>query len=186
MGLGVSPIVRPWDDLASAMQVPSYYGLEPVSSDPVRASPVQYPSGGIIYFEDGHSWDRLKSAFILMGVNLDEREYGVFQGQSQDPVRERYLDQVRITSKAGLGQLFGIGKELEQIPTQPISIESYIMQFFNEQNAKWNGRDSEFRLSGTAGGDGDWAKERLAFGFMVENQYWGVYRLWSRAWLITK
>jgi hypothetical protein len=121
-----------------------------------------------------------------MGVNLDEREYGVFQGQSQDPVRERYLDQVRITSKAGLGQLFGIGKELEQIPTQPISIESYIMQFFNEQNAKWNGRDSEFRLSGTAGGDGDWAKERLAFGFMVENQYWGVYRLWSRAWLITK
>jgi hypothetical protein len=88
----------------------------------------------------------LKSAFMLMGVNLDEREYGVFQGQAEHPVHERYLDQVRIASKGGLGQLFGIGKELEQIPTQPISIENYIMQFFNEQNATWQ----IFRPSGPA------------------------------------
>jgi hypothetical protein len=26
----------------------------------------------------------------------------------------------------------------------------------------------------------------VAFGFMVENEYQGVYRIWSRAWLVTK
>ena len=36
------------------------------------------------------------------------------------------------------------------------------------------------------GGDGDWAKESLCFGLMVENGYQGVYRIWSRAWLVTK
>jgi hypothetical protein len=34
------------------------------------------------------------------------------------------------------------------------------------------------------GGDGERAKESLAFGFMVENAYYGVYRIWSRAWLV--
>jgi hypothetical protein len=36
------------------------------------------------------------------------------------------------------------------------------------------------------GGDADWAKESLAYGSMVENAYRGVYRLWSRTWLVTK
>ena len=85
-----------------------------------------------------------------------------------------------------MGHLFGIGEELAQIPPQPASIGTYIQQFFSEQDAKWNSRSSDYSLRGTAGGDGDWAKERLAFGFMVENEYWGVYRRWSRAWLITK
>jgi hypothetical protein len=41
-------------------------------------------------------------------------------------------------------------------------------------------------IGGTFGGDGDWAKERLCFGVMVENSSWMAYRIWSRAWLITK
>ena len=41
------------------------------------------------------------------------------------------------------------------------------------------------RLRGLFGGDGDFAREELAFGFMVENDYHHVYRIWSRAWLVT-
>jgi hypothetical protein len=41
-------------------------------------------------------------------------------------------------------------------------------------------------LRGTLHGDGDWAKEKLAFGFMIENGSNGVYRVWSRPWLVTK
>lgn len=41
-------------------------------------------------------------------------------------------------------------------------------------------------LSGTLGGDGDWAKEHLGFGFMVENVSHRIYRLWSRPYLVTK
>jgi hypothetical protein len=49
--------------------------------------------------------------------------------------------------------------------------------------ARWAFTD---KLSGTLGGDGDWAKESLAFGFLVENSYWAVYRVWSRPRLVTK
>jgi hypothetical protein len=31
-----------------------------------------------------------------------------------------------------------------------------------------------------------WAKETLGFGLMVENAYQGVYRVWSRPWLMAK
>ena len=129
----------------------------------------------------------LDGAFSCMGVHLDERDYAVFQGQSGNFMRDRYLDQVRIASNRALGHLFGIGAaELAQIPTQPVSIGDYIRQFFAEQNYKWTDWSSDYSIHGVAGGDGDWAKEVLGFGFMVENGYWGVYRLWSRAWLATK
>jgi hypothetical protein len=42
------------------------------------------------------------------------------------------------------------------------------------------------KLTGTFGRDGDWAREALCFGFTVENAFHGVYRIWSRAWLVTK
>lgn len=106
----------------------------------------------------------------------------VIARQSEDPRRDRYLDQVRIASRHGLGQLFEPGSELGALPKQPIPVEEYLRQFIAEQQAKW----TSGRLRGTAGGDGDWAKERLAFGFMVENAYWEIYRMWSRPWLITK
>jgi hypothetical protein len=56
------------------------------------------------------------------------------------------------------------------------------------ETVKWNEprHTFSFRLSGTFGGDGYWAKESLCFGFLVENNYRGVYRIWSRAWLVTK
>ena len=42
------------------------------------------------------------------------------------------------------------------------------------------------RIDGKMGGDGDYAVEELSFGFMLENEYNQVYRIWSRAWLVTK
>ena len=41
-------------------------------------------------------------------------------------------------------------------------------------------------LAGMFGGDGDDSREKLSFGRMVENGYHHVYRIWSRAWLVTK
>ena len=38
--------------------------------------------------------------------------------------------------------------------------------------------DSEgYTLANYLGGDGDWAKEGLAFGAMIENAYLGIYRV---------
>jgi hypothetical protein len=182
MGLGGPMVVRPWDDPLKVLSGPNYYGLEPLQNDPVRAAPTQDPDGGVIYF-DQTSKERLDTALSVMGVRLDEREYAVIQGTAPDPLQDRYLDQVRIFSRGALGHLFGVGEELAQIPQQqPVPVGDYIQQFMSEQDQKW----SSYDLDRAGGGDGDWAKGRLAFGFMVENGYWRVYRLWSRVWLITK
>ena len=42
------------------------------------------------------------------------------------------------------------------------------------------------KLAGVLGGDGNFTQEKLSFGLMVENAYYHVYRIWSRAWLVTK
>jgi hypothetical protein len=183
MGIGGPAIVRPWDDPVEALLRPNYYGLEPRDSDPVRGAPTQYPDGGVIYFDERISWDLLRSSLLVMGVRFDERDYVVIAGSATDPVRQRYLDQVRIASRDGLGTFFEVGQELAAIPRQQqVPVEGYIQQFLAEQRTKWTWQ----RMRGTAGGDGDWAKEWLAFGFMVENWYWRIYRMWSRPWLVTK
>jgi hypothetical protein len=182
MGIGAPMIVRPWDDPLRALSGPNYYGLEAPETDPVRGAPTQYAGGGVIYFDENVPWERLEIALSVMGVRFRELDYVVIARQADDPMRDRYLDQVRIGSRHGLGQMFEPGPELGQLPKQPVPIEGYIQQFMAEQREKW----TSFALRGTAGGDGDWAKERLAFGFMVENAYWQIYRMWSRSWLITK
>ncbi len=188
MGLDVQPVIRPWDDPVEAVTTPSYYGFETRETDPVRGTPTQEASGGVIYFDDGISRRHILTALFVMGVNLHEREFVVFQGPAGDTVGERYLDQARIMRKGALQYLFRPGPEAADLPVQPVTMGDFIRQFIDDQRKKWNDPRYTFsdRLSGTFGGDGDWAKELLCFGFMVENSYWGVYRLWSRAWLVTK
>ncbi len=183
MGLDGPLVVRPWDDPLKVLSGPNYYGFENGESDPVRGAPTQYAEGGVIYFDADRSWDLVAPALSLIGMHLAMRDFAVFAGAARDPIADRYLDQVRIVSRHGVGHIFGLGKELADIPAeQPLTLEGYVQQFLAEQQEKW----SWSNLRGTAGGDGDWAKERLAFGVMVENWYWRVYRLWSRPWLITK
>jgi hypothetical protein len=107
MALSVTPILRPWDDPVQAMSIPDYYGLEPVRMDPLGAAPLTDALGGVIYFDQARPQEWLDGAFSCMGVHLDERDNGVFQGQSSNFMRDRYLDQVRIASKRALGHLFG-------------------------------------------------------------------------------
>jgi hypothetical protein len=133
MALGITPVVRASDNLARAMNVPNYYGLEPVSTDPVLAAPTQYPNGGVIYFDSGWKWEIIEAALSLIAVRFNEREFGIFQGEAREPIRDRYLDQVRIASKDALIELFRVGTGIRQIPDQPIPIGAYIQQFFREQ-----------------------------------------------------
>ena len=69
-----------------------------------------------------------------------------------------------------------------ELVSQKLTLQEAINTFLADQQERYRPGD----LDGCLGGDGDWAKERLAFGFMVENAYWGIWRVWSRAWLITK
>jgi hypothetical protein len=46
----------------------------------------------------------------------------------------------------------------------------------DEQEERY-GQGMSGELSGTFGGDGDWAREALCFGLLIENADLGVYRL---------
>jgi hypothetical protein len=184
LGLGVPLIVTPYTSAPSG----GFYGLDASAHDPFHAAPTQEPCGGLLYFDDAVDLQRLHNALAVIGVHGPRTDYTVFAAQANDPVAERYLDQVRIISKAALGHFFGLGAEAGALPDQQVPLGDYVERFIAEQKAKWNDPKYTFsrRLDGTLGGDGDWAKESLAFGFYVENTSWGVYRLWSRPWLVTK
>lgn len=187
-GLGAPLVIRPWDDPLKIHERQDYYGFQERDFDPVRGAPLTEPTGGTIYFNDDIEADDLRTILRVMQIKVHEQDYVVFAGASKKPNSDRYLEQARIMSKRAVRFLFGAEKEVSSLPDQPIPVGEYIAQFVAAQRHKWNASDRSYswRLSGTFGGDGDFAKESLCFGFMEENRPYSVYRIWSRAWLVTK
>lgn len=72
--------------------------------------------------------------------------------------------------------------EYHNFQPQQLTQEEALFAFFEEQRDAYSGG----RLDGLFGGDGDYAYESLCFGLMLENAYHKVFRVWSRAWLVTK
>lgn len=180
-GFGAPAIITPYGGPPEG----SYYGYHGPHVHPFLNAPLTESRGGTLYFDDDTTSESLSAALQLMGLR-DMKEYAAYAASSADPPRERYLDQLRIVSKWALASLFEAASP-EPLPQQALDIAEAILGFVAAQKAKWNDKWAfSAKLAGTAGGDGDWAKESLAFGFHVENTYWGVYRVWSRAWLVTK
>jgi hypothetical protein len=188
LGLDAPLIVRPWDDPLKALSGPNYYGLDAQETDPIRAAPTNLPEGGVVYFHATTSDDDLRTVLSLMGLQQARRDFAAFKGDAADTQRERYLTQLRLVTKAALHQFFGAGAHIGALADQELTMEEAVLAFLKEERSRWNDPPWGFsgKLSGTLGGDGDWAKEALAFGFLVENSNWGVYRVWSRPWLVTK
>lgn len=187
-GLGLSGpfMLRPWDDPATA-NPGQYYGFQPHTGHPLHDAPLNSTSGGVIYFDDGRQEDELLAACRLLSIRLNEKQYAAFLEESSDPLQDRCLVQLKIVSRFSLKYLFQAidEKQSAEFPEQPLTIGELLAAFLRDQEAHWgSGMSSELR--GCMGGDGDWAKEALAFGLMVENDYHGIYRIWSRAWLVTK
>lgn len=176
-GLGVPSIITPYSGPAES----TYYGFHEQSAHPFLNGPLTESTGGTLYFDDNVAFESLHAALELMGV-YQTLDYVAFGESCTDSKSERYLDQMRLVSRIALEPVFG-ATITDPKPQQTLNILEATAAFVSAQKQKWN--DSSI-LAGRAGGDGDWAKESLAFGFHVENTYWGIYRVWSRAWLVTK
>jgi hypothetical protein len=180
-GLGAPAIIRPYGGPPQH----SYYGLDEPQAHPFLNGPLAESSGGTLYFDDNTSVQTLQETLRLMGV-YETLDYVAFGKSSSNPMSERYLDQMRLVTRSALASIFGATSP-EPPPQQTLHAPAAICAFITAQRSKWNdGYAFSSKLAGTAGGDGDWAKESLAFGFHVENTYWGIYRVWSRSWLVTK
>ena len=170
-----------WED---AERRTAFYDFHPHSAHPFAGAPRTEAEGGAVYFDDGCRPDDLAAIWRLLGLRVKETDYAAFVHESQDPYRDRYVTQLRIVSQFAMRHLYGALERDEQLPTQPLALGDALAQFVTYHQEEFEA--GRYDLTGTLGGDGDWAYESLAFGFLVENAYHHVYRIWTRPWLITK
>jgi len=117
------------------------------------------------------------------------KDFAVFTTESEQPGKDGYIMQMRVVSKFGLRFMFNAltDTEYEKFPEQKLTIVEALWSFIERERERWGSSFMDDKgLGGMFGGDGDFAQEELAFGLMLENDYHGVYRIWSRAWLVTK
>lgn len=184
MNLGNTPILRPGDTLESAFGAMTYYALQAHSPDPLHDAPLTDGGGGTAYFDARANDDDVTSLLRLMEVQTGAANFAAIRTDAGQPQQQRYLRQLRIVLPGALGALFNAAYAPELVE-QPCTAGAAIAAFIADERERF-GTGMSPKIAGAFGGDGDWAKEALCFGFMVENAYHGVYRIWSRAWLVTK
>ncbi len=164
------------------------YGYQRHSLEPIRGDPPQEESGGLVYFGNGVKQEDFSGFLRMMGVKADDKDYAAFVQESSNPVEDRYFKQMRLMSKFGLRFMFGAidNREYDTFKKQELTIGESLWEFMEAEKGRFGTSFGDRRIEGKMGGDGDCAREELSFGFMLENEYHEVYRIWSRAWLVTK
>jgi hypothetical protein len=187
MGLDVPFVVRPWDN-PLGVSPQRFYGLDPASFDPFHGAPTVGAGGGTVYFGSRHLQQADFDVMLrLLEVQTNAKFYAVFLATSEKTQEDRFLTQIRLVSAEALQRIYNVEGLPETLPwvQQTIPLKDLLWRFIGIEIETY-GLGMSPTLYGTFGGDGDWAKEELCFGFMVENNDLGIYRLWSRAWLVTK
>jgi len=166
------------------------YGYqERFRENPIKSAPSQEPTGGIVYFGSHITKADFEALLRVMQVKSDSKDYAIFLAESKQPGKDGFVVQMRIVTKFGLRFMFGAinDNEYDKFHDQGLTIGEVLWGFIQQEIERWGTSWMDDKgLHGKFGGDGHFACEELAFGFMMENEYHGVYRIWSRAWLVTK
>lgn len=184
--------VQPGDLTKFTPQGNGTYGYQNwLTGNLFKAAPSQEESGGVIYFGNNIARDDLIALLRILDIKGEWSDYAAFIAESEIPGKDGYLVQMRIVTKFALRFMFGAISEAEydRFPKQQLTISEALYLFIKKECERWGTvfwEDEKNGLRGLFGGDGNYAREELAFGFTVENSYHGVYRIWSRAWLVTK
>ncbi len=172
------------------------YGLQGGLVDPFHMGEIMEAAGGVVFFGPPKHREDFMGMLRVLGIantNLDVGDahnchYWAFVKDSEQPGEDGYLRQMRVVHRFGLRFLFGAIGDVgyDEFPDQPISLPDFLWAFIQDQVKLYGTGFTNQELAGTFGGDGDFAREALSFGLMIENSYHKVYRIWSRAWLVTK
>jgi hypothetical protein len=135
--------------------------------------------------EGGPASGDLAAALRLLGVPADATDYAAFVSHAKKPSEERYVTQLRIVRRVALAALYDAltEPELRSFPRQPLMVGELISKFIETEQATW-GTGLSPKLRERLGRRNQRFRATLAFGLMVENAFYGVYRVWSRAWLL--
>lgn len=187
--------IQPGDLSRSVPYGNGVYGYQSrEGSNQFTSAPSQEECGGVIYFGNGVAKEDFEALMRILNIQpahvvKSSKDFAVFTAESKQPRKDGYLSQMRTVSKFGLRYMFGVitNAEYEKFPEQEITIVEALWAFIEAERERWGTSFMDNKgLDGKFGGDGDFTREELAFGFMPENDYHKVYRIWSRAWLVTK
>jgi len=164
------------------------YGYQNSSLEPIKGDPPQEETAGLIYFGNRVKREDFDGFLRMMNVRTEDKDYAAFVQESSNPVKDRYFRQMRLMSKFGLRFMFSAinDEEYDSFKEQGLTIGEALETFINYEKEKYGTSFGDPRIEGKMGGDGHLAREELSFGFMLENEDHQVYRIWSRAWLVTK
>lgn len=179
LAMAAPAIYTPYSDAPE----PGYYSGTGTITHPIKSAPINDDAGGVIYFSRHVPADEIVVALDLFGFRSLIKDYALFISGTKDPRADNFLDQMRIISHDALRHFYRA--DTSSLTNQKLDAGEAVGRFMEWQAEKWENSRGTI-LAGCLGGDGDWAKERMAYGAMIENSYWGVYRVWSRAWLVTK
>lgn len=184
------PQVQPGDLTKFAPHGNGVYGYqEQFDSNPLTSAPPQEASGGVVYFGSRIAKADFQALLRILEVDVKSKDYAVFVAESEKPGKDGFIAQMRIVSKFALRFMFDVlaERDYESFPQQQLTVGEALEAFVEHEARRWGTDWMEDRgLYGKFGGDGDYACEELAFGFMQENEYHHICRIWSRAWLVTK
>lgn len=164
---------------------PDLFSLTAHQSNPFLEAPITEPTGGTLYLDGEPDVDRLVATLSLLGVTTDATDYAAFATDARKPSEDRYLTQLRIVRRVALTALYDAlsEAELRSFPRQALTVGELVHKFIECEQQKW-GTGLSRKLTDHLGRAGERFNATLAFGVMVENAFYGVYRLWSRAWLL--
>ena len=187
--------LKPGDLTRFAPQGTGVYGYQaPAGATPFVAAPPHEDCGGLVFFGNDVVADDFHGMLRLLGISGKWKgadKYAVFTTTASVPGAEGYLAQMRIVSDFALQFMYRAlnEQETEQLPLQSIPWDQALWHFIEQEKERFGtsfGECRQNRLEGVFGGDGERACEELSFGLMLENSYHHVFRIWSRAWLVTK
>jgi len=150
--------------------------------DPVRAAPLTEPAGGAVYIQGQPAPGDLAGLLRLLRVDATGADYAAFVVRATDPLEDRYLTQLRIIRVPALVAIYQAlsPDETRQFPNQRLTIGELVPAFIADERQRWYARPAQ---PAAAPGEPR-VQQALAFGFLVENAHYGVYRIWSRVWLL--
>jgi len=166
-----------------ALHAPTPIGHRDRPADPLRAAPLTEPAGGAVYIQGDPAPADLASLMRLLRVDAAASDYAAFLVRAADPLEARYLTQLRLLRVPALVGLYQAlsPDETRLFPDQRLTIGELVPAFIADEQQRWRARP----LQAPMADPGELRVEpTLAFGFMVENAHYGVYRLWSRVWLL--
>jgi len=181
-------LVQPGDLTKFAAQGNGVYGFQKHDGNPIKYDSPHEANGGIVFFDCSLKKEDFEAFLRMMHIRVDSKDYAAFFHESEKPVKDRYFKQMRIISKFGLRFMFQTIDDLEykNFEEQKLPLGNALWEFMNAEAHRFGTMLGDPRIEGKMGGDGYFAREKLSFGFMLENDYHRVYRIWSRAWLVTK